>query len=210
MHQTHTNLAAKSLGHMHQHLQSPWHHINWPNWPIPTPGMIRKQGHHGNGWDRLKWHICWTHQDLHQHQTITSKWLPHELTPPARINPWKHVLDIKISTETKQLITYKYKMTYNLVLPGCHQCNAAKDAICNFKAHFVSILARVANHFVLQAKITINLLQQSNATPIISAYAHLNGPFDYNKMTLAPMWCKVQTHEKSEKCGTWAFHSIDR
>jgi hypothetical protein len=60
-----------------------------------------------------------------------------------------------------------------------------------------------------QAEITINLLRQSNATPTVSAYAHLNGPFDYNKMPLAPMGCQVQVHEKSDTRGTWAFHSID-
>jgi hypothetical protein len=117
----------------------------------------------------------------------------------------------------KTLITDTYKMTYELVPPGCHRRNAAEDAICNFKSHFLSILAGVADDFPMklwdkllpQAEITINLLRQSNATPTVSAYAHLNGPFDYNKMPLAPMGCKVQVHEKSHSRGTWAFHSID-
>jgi len=34
-------------------------------------------------------------------------------------------------------------------------------------------------------------------------------PFDYNKMPLAPMECTVQVHEKTDKRGTWAYHSID-
>ena len=50
-----------------------------------------------------------------------------------------------------------------------------------------------------QAEVTINLLQQSNATPNVSAYAHLSGPFDYNKMPLAPMGCAAQIHEKTDK-----------
>jgi hypothetical protein len=87
----------------------------------------------------------------------------------------------------------------------------------NFKAHFLSILAGTADDFPLQlwdkllpqAEITVNLLRQSNATPTISAYAHMNGPFDYNKMPLAPLGCNVQVHEKSDKRGTWAFHSVD-
>jgi hypothetical protein len=45
--------------------------------------------------------------------------------------------------------------------------------------------------------------------PTVSAYAHLNGPFDYNKMPLAHMGCEVQVHEKSDSHGTWAYHSID-
>jgi hypothetical protein len=60
-----------------------------------------------------------------------------------------------------------------------------------------------------QTEITVNLLRQSNATPTVSAYAHLSGPFDYNKMPLAPMGCAVQIHEKTDKRGTWAYHSLD-
>ncbi len=45
--------------------------------------------------------------------------------------------------------------------------------------------------------------------PTVSAYAHLSGLFDYNKMPLAPMGCKAQIHEKTDKQGTWAYHSID-
>ena len=46
--------------------------------------------------------------------------------------------------------------------------------------------------------ITINLIRQSNATPNVLAYAHLRGPFDYNKMLLAPMGCEAQVHEKTD------------
>ncbi len=54
-----------------------------------------------------------------------------------------------------------------LVPPGCHRCNAAKVAIRNFKAQFLSVLTGVANEFppnlwdwlLLQVKITINLIQ---------------------------------------------------
>ncbi len=43
----------------------------------------------------------------------------------------------------------------------------------------------------------------------MSAYAHLSRPFDYNKMPLAPMRCEAQVHEKTDKHGTWAYHSVD-
>ena len=90
-------------------------------------------------------------------------------------------------------------------------------AIRNFKTHFLSILEGVEGNFppslwdrlLPQTEITLNLLRQSNLAPSISAYAHLSGPFDYNKMPLAPMGCKVQVHEKANKRGTWAYHSID-
>ena len=60
-----------------------------------------------------------------------------------------------------------------------------------------------------QTEITLNLLQQSNATPTVSTHAHFSGPFDYNKMPLAPMGCNAQVHEKTDKRGTWAYHSVD-
>ncbi len=58
------------------------------------------------------------------------------------------------------------KFVMELVLPGCHQRNAAEVAICNFKAHFLSILAGVADNFppslwdrlLPQTEITINLI----------------------------------------------------
>ena len=73
----------------------------------------------------------------------------------------------------KDLVKNKYKMEYELIPPGCHRCNAAEVAIQNFKAHFLSISAGVADDFPIrlwdkilpQAEITINLLRQSNATP---------------------------------------------
>ncbi len=97
------------------------------------------------------------------------------------------------------------KLNMGLVPPGCHSRNAAKVAIHNFKANFPIVLASVANNFppnlwdwlLQQTKITINLIQQSNATPNILAYAHLSGFFNYNKMPLAPMGCEAQVHEKT-------------
>ena len=135
----------------------------------------------------------------------------------ANIVPRKHVLDNEVSDSMKEFIRSTHGMELELVPPGCHRRNAAEVAIRNFKAHFLSILAGVADDFpkdlwdrlLPQAEITINLLRQSNATPTVSAYAHLSGPFDYNKMPLAPMGCKVQVHEKTDKRGTWAFHSLD-
>ncbi|EED95555.1 predicted protein [Thalassiosira pseudonana CCMP1335] len=135
----------------------------------------------------------------------------------ANIIPKKHVLDNEISDSMKNLIRDEHRMQLELVPPGCHRRNAAEVAIRNFKAHFLSVLAGVSPDFPLQlwdrllpqTEITLNLLRQSNATPTISAYAHLNGPFDYNKMPLAPMGCNVQVHEKTDTRGTWAFHSVD-
>ncbi len=128
----------------------------------------------------------------------------------ASIVPKKHVLDNKVSDNMKNHIRDMCKFNMELVPPGCHRRNAAEVAIRNFKAHFLSILAGVAANFppslwdrlLPQTKITINLIQQPNATTNVLAYSHLSGPFDYNKMPLAPMGCEAQVHEKTNKSGT--------
>ncbi len=135
----------------------------------------------------------------------------------AGIVPKKHVMDNKVSENMKNHIRDNCRLTVELVPPGCHQRNAAEVAIRNFIAHFLSILAGVAEDFppslwdrlLPQTEITPNLLRQSNAMPTVSAYAHLNGPFDYNKMPLAPMGCEVQVHKKSDSHGTWAYPSVN-
>jgi hypothetical protein len=83
----------------------------------------------------------------------------------AGVTPRKHVLDNEISSAMKDLIRDTYKMTLELVPPGCHRRNAAEVAIRNFKSHFLSVLAGVADDFPLklwdkllpQTEITLNL-----------------------------------------------------
>jgi hypothetical protein len=67
----------------------------------------------------------------------------------AGIIPKKHVLDNKVSENMKNHICDTCKLDMELVPPGCHRCNAAEVAIRNFKAHFLSVLAGVANNFPL-------------------------------------------------------------
>ncbi len=129
----------------------------------------------------------------------------------AGSTPQKHVLDNKVSDNMKHHIQVTCKLVMELVPPGCHRQNAAEVAIWNFKTHFLSVLAGVAEDFpenlwdrlLPQTEITLNLLHQSNATPTVSAYVNLSGPFNYNKMLLAPMGCAAQIHKKSDKRGTW-------
>ena len=135
----------------------------------------------------------------------------------AGVVPKKHVMDNEVSESMKEMTRDDYKLTLELVPPGMHRRNAAEVAIRNFKAHFLSVLAGTADDFPLslwdrllpQAELTLNLLRKSNVNPKPSAYAYLCGPFDYNRMPLAPLGCKVQVHEKANQRGTWAFHSVD-
>jgi hypothetical protein len=65
----------------------------------------------------------------------------------AGIVPKKYVLDNEVSENMKNHIRNTCKFDMELVPPGCHRCNAAEVAICNFKAHFLSNLAGVAADF---------------------------------------------------------------
>jgi hypothetical protein len=84
----------------------------------------------------------------------------------ANIIPKKHVLDNEVSENMKNHICDTCKLDIELVPPGCHRCNAAEVTISNFKAHFLSVLAGVADNFspnlwdrlLPQTKITINLI----------------------------------------------------
>jgi hypothetical protein len=81
-----------------------------------------------------------------------------------------------------------------LVPPYNHQQNAAKRAIAIWKDHFIAGLASLNPafpmhlwcHLIPQANQTLNLLRPSRLNPRLSAEAHLNGAFDYNKTPLAP------------------------
>ena len=65
----------------------------------------------------------------------------------TNIYPRKNVLNNKISNNMKQHIKEKYKFELGMVPSGCHQRNAAKAAIQNFKSHFLSILTGMAGRF---------------------------------------------------------------
>jgi len=93
----------------------------------------------------------------------------------------------------------------------------AERAIQTFKNHFKSVIAGVDESFPMrlwdkilpQVFPTLNLLQQSNVAPTVSAYAYINGPFDYNAMPLAPMGCAAQIYESRYRRKTWAENSIN-
>jgi hypothetical protein len=86
-----------------------------------------------------------------------------------------------------------------------------------FKSHFIAILVGVDPSFPMslwdwlipQVVMTLNLLRQSKKTLSISAYQHVNGNFDYNKMLLAPLGCAVEMHESTNRRKTWDPHSLN-
>ena len=56
---------------------------------------------------------------------------------------------------------------------------------------------------------TLNLLLTSRLNPQLSAYLSLCGPFDFNRIPIAPLGTKLLIHEKPETRESWAPHAID-
>ena len=65
----------------------------------------------------------------------------------AGSTPHKHVLDNEVSVNMKNHIQVTCKLDMELVPPECHRRNAAEVAIRNFKTHFLSVMAGVAEDF---------------------------------------------------------------
>ena len=131
----------------------------------------------------------------------------------AGFAPKKHILDNECSEELKEVIQGICRL--QLVPPGSHRANIAEVTIKAFKQHFLSILAGTAPDFPLsfwdellpQTTKTLNILRQSNATPTISAHAHLCGQHDYNAEPLKPMGQSAEVHVKPANRKTWDYHS---
>ena len=60
-----------------------------------------------------------------------------------------------------------------------------------------------------QAELTLNLLHASRLNPKLSAYAQLEGTFDFTHTPLAPPGTQVIIHEKPTNRQTWAPHGTD-
>ena len=109
------------------------------------------------------------------------------------------------------------KEDYQLVPPGIHRRNSAERAIRTWKNHFIAGLPSVDPNFPLnlwdrlveQGHITLNLLRASRMNPKLSAYAQIEGEFDYNRTPLAPPGIKVIVHEKPKDRASWAPHGVE-
>ncbi len=129
------------------------------------------------------------------------------ITASKSVRPKTHVLDNEASEAFKNEIKKNCKI--QMVPPDNHRRNLAERAIQTFKHHFKSVLAGVDDSFPINCGTNLNLLRQSNVALTISAFAYVNGPFDYNAMPLAPMGCAAQIYESTNRRKTWAENSIN-
>ncbi len=129
--------------------------------------------------------------------------------------PTLHILDNEASSELKTAIT-KNNISFQLAPPHIHRRNAAERAIRTFKDHFIAGLATCDPAFPLslwdrllpQAELTLNLLRPSRLNPKLSAYAYLNGNFNFSATPLAPPGIKCQAHLKPEQRRSFGSHSL--
>ena len=98
-------------------------------------------------------------------------------------------------------------ITLKPVPAGMHRCNTAERMIQMFKTHFITGLVSVDPNFPMhlweklvdQAEATINMLHQSRINPYLSAYDSINGTFNFNKTSLAPLGTRVVIHKKNRE-----------
>ncbi|KAL7502431.1 hypothetical protein ACHAXN_000395 [Cyclotella atomus] len=125
----------------------------------------------------------------------------------ANINPRKHVLDNEISVNMKEHIKDEYKfeiecsLSRHLTLQSTLPQHAGWNSRIILQVTLGSVVA--SNRSDIEPTTTI----QHNSNSICSC--PLGRTIDYNKMLLAPMGCKVQVHEKTDKRGMWAFNLLD-
>ena len=140
----------------------------------------------------------------------------HQRLCKAGLRPKLQRLDNECSTLLKDFLDAE-AIDFQLVPPAVHRRNAAERAIRTFQNHFIAGLCSVDKHFPLhlwdqllvQAELTLNLLRGSRINPKLSAWAQVNGTYDYNRVPLAPPGCRVLVHAKPQHRTTWAPHALD-
>jgi hypothetical protein len=132
------------------------------------------------------------------------------------LKPHLQRLDNEASLALRNYLT-KQGIDYQLAPPHIHRRNNAERAIQTFKNHFIAGLCSADPNFPLklwdtrlpQATITLNLLRKSIINPRMSAYAQLNGNFDFNRTPLDPPGTRIISDEKTDQRASWDPHGVD-
>lgn len=149
-------------------------------------------------------------------EMIRAYQLLHDRLVERGVKPRLQRLDNEASRRLKQFISAQ-DIELQLVPPRSHRANAAERAIRTFKNHFIAILCGTDKLFPMnlwdkllaQSEITLNLLRPARMNPRLSAYAYLNGQFDYNATPLAPPGSKAIIFEPPSVRASWSPHGLD-
>eukprot|EP00956_Cyclotella_meneghiniana_P022012 scaffold40896_cov41-Cyclotella_meneghiniana.AAC.1 len=104
-----------------------------------------------------------------------------------------------------------------LVNADDHRVNASERAIQTWKNHWAEGMRTVDENcpmqlwdeWVEQGQDTLNLLRASRVNPKLSAYALLNGPYNFNKVPLAPVETKSLVFIDPSNRKTFEQHALD-
>jgi hypothetical protein len=140
----------------------------------------------------------------------------YEYLKSKGFKPRFNVSDNECSKTIKNFIR-EQQATIQLVEPDNHRVNAAERAIQTFKNHFIAGLATVDKNFPIQlwdelipqAQDTLNLLRTSRVNKHLSAYAVLEGPFNFDKTPLAPPGTKAVIYNDPSSRTSWGPHGED-
>jgi hypothetical protein len=132
------------------------------------------------------------------------------------LKPSLQRLDNEASLVLRSYLT-KQEIYYQLAPPHIHQRNNAERVIQTFKKHVIAGLCSFDPNFPIklwdkllpQETITLDLLRKSRINPRMSAYAQLNGHFDFNRMSMAPPGTGIVAHEKTDQRASWDPHEVD-
>ena len=130
--------------------------------------------------------------------------------------PQFNVTDNKCSKAIKDFLKQQ-QATIQIVEPDNHRVNAAERAIQTFKNHFIAGLSTVDKNFPMQlwdqllpqAQDTLNLLRMSRTNNKLSAYAVLEGHFNFNKTPMAPPGTKAIVYSDPSNRTSWGVHGED-
>ena len=149
-----------------------------------------------------------------QAKTITEGWIRlNQRCKQAGVEPRTYILDNETSKMLEHAFT-KAEINWQYVPAYSHRANQAERAIHTFKNHFKTGLATCDPHFpsdqwdllLHQAEMTLNMLRSARCNPKLSAYAYLNGEFDFNATPLAPPGTKCVVQLKKGQKKTWEMN----
>jgi hypothetical protein len=130
--------------------------------------------------------------------------------------PKLHIMDNECSKTIKTFIQ-EQGTKIKFVKPHIHRVNAAERAIQTFKNHFIAGLCTVNklfpiqlwNELLPQAELTVNLLRTSCLDPNMSAYAMLEGEYNFDHTPVAPPGTRAMVYDNPKDRTTWGTHADD-
>eukprot|EP00804_Cyclotella_cryptica_P024369 CCRYP_020067-RA/>CCRYP_020067-RA protein AED:0.42 eAED:0.30 QI:0/0/0/1/0/0/2/0/521 len=130
--------------------------------------------------------------------------------------PRLNVMDNQCSKAIQQFIESS-NAQIQLVNPDDHRVNAAEWAIQTWRNHWLAGLGTLDPNcpiqlwcqFIEQGQDTLNMLRTSRVNPKLSAYAILDGQFEYDRTPLAPVGTKALVFLDPNKRTSWQSHAVD-